>query len=247
MVGKKIEDLIVQEPSKIELISLASKFGKGAEWVDEKLMYVSRTCLREWLTPEMVGNLESSIRRNRHLELCSMEDEPRCRFEKAREFHGACWLTMDSFSAKRKGEDLNVLVLLEGSCDIGLLIPPKALPSAARGAAYRLAQAYPVEFELVSSERDIEPIFISFEGDHDGRESSPVKYLCTLLGIHIKDLRRSLNSLILKTKEEPWIPLVYKENKFQLGFLVDKAIKERLIERGLDVVVDTIVSQVKTG
>ena len=248
MVGKKIEELNVQEPSKIELISLASKFGKGVEWVDRKLMYVSRKCLYEWLTPEMIGDLEnSSVRRCSHINRCVLEDESLFRFEKAHEFHGACWLTMDEFSTKRAGEDLNVLILLEGSSAVGLLIPPRILSFSGRSETCHPAPAHIVEFELSQTKRNGEHIFVSFEGDLDNRNDSPIKSLCTLLGVHIKDLRRSLSRAVLKTKEEPWVPLPYKDSKFQLGFTIDKAIKERLIERGLDVVIDTVVRKVKTG
>ena len=244
-MGKTISELSVVEPSKLELITLAAELGKEIEWVDKQLLYVSRTDLHEWIGPAVDAVKDSSIGIADHLRMYERDKGIRCRFEAAKKFHGACWLTMDDLSSKRKNEDLNVLVLVEGSSSVGCLIPPKKLASARKGEEGSFRVEDPVMFRLKKMRNGTH---VWFDGDDNVEvNDSPIKSLCSTLGVTIKDIRRSVSSLILRTMEEPWVPLNYRDNKFQLGIMVNKAIKDRLIGSGLPVIVDTIIRETKTG
>ena len=248
-MGKTTVELTHEEPSKLELITLASGFGKDVTWVDNQLKYLSRFDLLACLDTSVSESIKSSsIRMAEHLRMFEREEGSRLRYSAALGFHGSCWLKLDKFSDKRPNEDLNTLILLEGSKKVGWIIPPKVVLSAKRGEEGARRPAEPVVFDLLKRRRNGSPMYILFEGDENqNQKSSPINDLCALLGVQIKDVRRSVNDLVLKTKDEIWTPLNYRENKFHLGFTVDKSIKERIIDSGIQAAVDTIIRENKSN
>lgn len=224
-----------------QLDQLAKRFGKSSDWVRQQLAYVPRDELAGWLYYDLEDHElpQGSIRKADHLRLYDRDAEI-FRFKFVLQYHGACWLRMDDSSEKRAGEDINVLVLIEGSCASGWLVPPKYFTVTTNRGRSAKKQADPVQFDLAQwKKRGNWERNVLFEGDtkppptDEVKVDSPVGRLCSILGVHVEDLERSVSNLVLTCAEDPWVPLDYSSEQFKIGLAVPSAIRYRLLESGL--------------
>lgn len=226
-----------------ELDRLAKRFDLGSDWVRLQLKYIDRTLLSEWLFADLEDSdiPKGSIRKADHLHQFELMMEVE-RFKTALGFHGARWVTMDAQSEKRAGEDLNLLLLIEGSSAAGWVVPPKFITVTMKSGRAATKPVEPVAFDLAQWKKRGWERNVLFEGDRlpppkegERREETPINSLCTALSVHIEDLERTISQAVLFTQEEPWVPIEYRREKFQIGMHIPKPVRDRIVETELGV------------
>jgi len=216
---------------------------RSAKQINDETEKKARIELATWLFGDLEDNElpRGSIRRADHMmQLCDfMQDR---RFNAAMTFHGARWISLDEQSEKRAGEDLNLLLLIEGTSAAGWLVPPNFITVQTRDGRTANRPVRPVVFDIAKwNKRGSWERNVRFEGDTDPppkegepRRDTPIRDLCSALSVHIEDLERTVSNMILYTQEEPWVPLDYQD-KFRIGMSIPMAIRDRIVGSGLGV------------